>query len=154
MGRRKAVVNQDKSGVTREGMCSESGNIFTIAALSHKRKWMYEVLEPSTWKLVTLFLSKNRTSDKSLWLKYQYVFVLFGNGSCSLLWDYVLCCQQLNPTRLMFLVSNKTELKILSIMWNLVFCQKVTQMLLLSRSLITLPTPFSLPVFTVFLHIK
>lgn len=38
MGRRKAVVNQNKSGVTREGMCSESGDIFIIAALSYKRK--------------------------------------------------------------------------------------------------------------------
>lgn len=37
MGRRKAAVNQNKSGVAREGTCSESWNIFTIAALYHKR---------------------------------------------------------------------------------------------------------------------
>lgn len=49
MGRRKATVNPSKSGVTREGTCSECWNIFTIAALYHKRngkrKCMYEVLE-------------------------------------------------------------------------------------------------------------
>lgn len=37
MGRRKAAVDQNKSGVAREGTCSESWNIFTIAALYHKR---------------------------------------------------------------------------------------------------------------------
>jgi len=37
MGRRKAAVNQNKSGAAREGMCSESGNIFTIAALYNKK---------------------------------------------------------------------------------------------------------------------
>lgn len=36
MGRRKAAVNQNKSGVAREGTCSEYGNIFIIAALYHK----------------------------------------------------------------------------------------------------------------------
>lgn len=36
MGRRKAATNQNKSGVAREGMCSESGIFFTIAALYHK----------------------------------------------------------------------------------------------------------------------
>lgn len=153
MGRRKAVVNQNKSGVTREGMCSESGNIFIIAALSYKRKWIYEVLEHQRENWLLYFSSRTELQIR-IWLKYQYVFVLFGKGSCSLLWDYMLCCQQLNPTWLMFLVSNKTELKILSIMWNLVFCKKVTQRLLLSWSLIKLPTPFSLPFFTVFLHIK
>lgn len=37
MGRRKAAVNQNKSGVAREGTCLESGNIFTIAVLYHER---------------------------------------------------------------------------------------------------------------------
>lgn len=36
MGRREAVANQNKSGVTREGICSESGNFFfPISVLYH-----------------------------------------------------------------------------------------------------------------------
>lgn len=151
MGRRKAVVNQNKSGVTREGMCSESGNIFIIAAFLIKGNEYMKYWNISNW---LLYFSPRTELQIRVWLKYRYVFVLFGNGSCCLLWDYMLCCQQLNPTWLMFLVSSKTELKILSIMWNLVFCKKVTQRLLLSWSLIKLPTPFTLPFFTVFLHSK
>lgn len=44
MGRREAVANQNKSGVTREGICSESGNFFfsNFCALSCN-EWLKEM---------------------------------------------------------------------------------------------------------------